>query len=402
MLVTYSFIVCNLSHTKNRECQKARNFFREQTKNPDCLKGHHSLSGSASWVFMDKHKCKLCFKNFSNGKALGGHMRSHMMNLPLPPKSRNPTIQLSFEAESASSSSSEDESSKLRENPKRSVRFGDPEFSFPAGSGSVILQDGESETESKNVTKRRSRRIRKFLAFEDQYEKKNIQDSKQELSKKLKNESPVSPEQTSSISDITTPESVAFCLMMLSRDKWEKIQKDREKLQLQEDKVEEEEEEPEDEDEGDFEDSDESEGLKLRKNRTRSRYKCETCNKTYRSYQALGGHRAGHKKIKLSHTVEEDELQMENNAVSSATMADNKKIHECPVCFRVFSSGQALGGHKRTHVIAPTTPTSAAKLEGNVNLIDLNLPAPVDGDDDISQMEYSAVSDAEFVKPNRH
>jgi predicted amidohydrolase len=25
---------------------------------------------------------------------------------------------------------------------------------------------------------------------------------------------------------------------------------------------------------------------------------------------------------------------------------------ECPVCFRVFGSGQALGGHKRSHMTA--------------------------------------------------
>ncbi|KAG6430794.1 hypothetical protein SASPL_108867 [Salvia splendens] len=30
--------------------------------------------------------CKLCFKSFSNGKALGAHMRSHYAILPLPPK----------------------------------------------------------------------------------------------------------------------------------------------------------------------------------------------------------------------------------------------------------------------------------------------------------------------------
>ena len=55
--------------------------------------------------------------------------------------------------------------------------------------------------------------------------------------------------------------------------------------------------------------------------------------------------------------------------------------HECPICYRIFRSGQALGGHKRSHFIggyeentliikqhAPAVPC----------LIDLNLPAPVD------------------------
>jgi hypothetical protein len=76
-----------------------------------------------------------------------------------------------------------------------------------------------------------------------------------------------------------------------------------------------------------------------------------------------------------------------------------KKIHECPVCFRVFNSGQALGGHKRTHVIhgsTTTVPIFSSKKVGK-SVIDLNLPAPID-DDEVSQIENSAVSDAEFVK----
>ncbi|XP_031125102.1 zinc finger protein ZAT1-like [Ipomoea triloba] len=34
---------------------------------------------------MEMQKCKLCWKQFANGKALGGHMRSHLAPLPLPP-----------------------------------------------------------------------------------------------------------------------------------------------------------------------------------------------------------------------------------------------------------------------------------------------------------------------------
>ncbi|XP_019156008.1 PREDICTED: zinc finger protein ZAT1-like [Ipomoea nil] len=34
---------------------------------------------------MEKQKCKLCWKEFANGKALGGHMRSHFAPLPMTP-----------------------------------------------------------------------------------------------------------------------------------------------------------------------------------------------------------------------------------------------------------------------------------------------------------------------------
>ena len=60
---------------------------------------------------MEKYKCKLYFRSFFNGRALHGHMRSHMMSLPIPPKpeeepSPPPPIQLNVDAKSASFSSS--------------------------------------------------------------------------------------------------------------------------------------------------------------------------------------------------------------------------------------------------------------------------------------------------------
>ncbi|KDP28801.1 hypothetical protein JCGZ_14572 [Jatropha curcas] len=356
---------------------------------------------------MERHRCKLCLKSFSNGRALGGHMRSHMLNLPIPPKpEEDPTIQLSEETESASSSSSSSEEEGeaegddkgvyygLRENPKRSIRLVDPEFSFAVDATSVVLQDRESETESsKNPTRRRSKRTRSLL--EHQYHHHQQRQQEQEnnfkkliFSKLSKTESWAEPEPVSSISDTTAEEDVAFCLMMLSRDKWKR----REQL-LQNNR---EQEEEEAEAEKSIEETDESDEFKSCKTRNRGKYKCETCKKVFKSYQALGGHRASHKKLKNYTQNRETELETENAGTS--TSAVEKKVHECPYCFRVFSSGQALGGHKRSHVTGlGTTPArSSTKVEDNLNLIDLNLPAPIE-DDDISQIELSAVSDAEFV-----
>ncbi|XVE74056.1 hypothetical protein DITRI_Ditri11bG0168100 [Diplodiscus trichospermus] len=354
---------------------------------------------------MERYKCKLCLKSFANGRALGGHMRSHMLNLPIPPKVEEKeqpevqAIQLSEESEAASalyssSSSDEEEEEKgqfygLRENPKRSIRLVDP-----VDADSVVLQDRESETESsKNPTRRRSKRAWKLLE-NHQYHHQQQRQERQEEKKKLKvntTEPWAEPEPVSSISDTTTEEDVAFCLMMLSRDQW------KSKAHQDDD-----EEEKGREIEKSMEATDESEDhyFKLSKaNRaTRGKYRCETCNKVFKSYQALGGHRASHKKIKTyTPTSHETELEPENAGTCSIT---EKKIHECPLCFRVFSSGQALGGHKRSHVtgqVESTTQTSvrSSKKLGD-HLIDLNLPAPMD-DDDVSQIELSAVSDAEFV-----
>ncbi|KAI5598449.1 hypothetical protein POPTR_002G143800v4 [Populus trichocarpa] len=367
---------------------------------------------------MEKHKCKLCFKSFSNGRALGGHMRSHMLNLPIPPKLEDqfPDIEVSEDTESTSSSEEEAEEGQeeeekavfygLRENPKKCTRLVDPEFSFAAvDAGSVVLQDRESETESsKNPTRRRSKRTKSLLEHHHQYhqqrprqeQENNIIIKKLEFKKmgtiKAAAESSWGhePEPVSSISGTTTEEDVAFCLVMLSRDKWKRKEQEN---QEEEQELEEELAEAE---------TDDSDEFKSCKTKTRGKYKCETCNKVFKSYQALGGHRASHKKLKVYTPSNEPKLERTENAGASTSLPE-KKTHECPYCFRVFSSGQALGGHKRSHLIgvaaSSSTPARSSTRIGDNNwgFIDLNLPAPVD-DDDISQVDQlSAVSDAEFV-----
>ncbi|XP_023528094.1 zinc finger protein ZAT9-like [Cucurbita pepo subsp. pepo] len=368
---------------------------------------------------MDRHKCRLCFRSFSNGRALGGHMRSHLMNLPLPPKPEDPPpphAHLSEDADSASflsspSSSEGDAEEKglgygLRENPKRSIRVVDPEFSFAVDAGSVVLQDRESETESsKNPTRRRSKRTRKLDHHHHQHvhEHHHYSAFKRLQEKKVNQpESWTEAEQVSSISGSTTEQDVAFWLMMLSRDKWTKQRGGYEEDEEEEEEEEDNEDEEEEEVEESMEETDDSEALKFPKNRNRGNYKCETCNKVFRSYQALGGHRASHKKIKLSVTY--NNPQLVTHRENAASMGE-RKIHECPVCFRVFSSGQALGGHKRSHVTAYSSPNSIPpktpppKKLGD-SFIDLNLPAPFE-EDDVSQIELSAVSDADFVNAIR-
>jgi hypothetical protein len=253
-----------------------------------------------------------------------------MMNLLVtkPEEDSSRTIQLSFEAESAPSSSSSEDgdddekglSYGLRENPKRSIRLVDQDFSFPqVDTSSVILQDIESETESSknNPTRRRSKRVWKIREFDQKYYGESAIKKVKFFNKTIS--SVVEHEPVSSVSDTTTEEDVAFCLMQLSRDNWnrqneqyEEPEEDEDEEELDDDEdedveAEEEEEEEEDEIERSLEDSDESQELiKVSKNNNKvrkGRYKCETCNKVFKSYQALGGHRASHKKIKLNITV---------------------------------------------------------------------------------------------------
>ncbi|KAL5798869.1 hypothetical protein ACOSQ2_003689 [Xanthoceras sorbifolium] len=161
-------------------------------------------------------------------------------------------------------------------------------------------------------------------------------------------------------------------------------------------------------------------------------FECKACKKVFNSHQALGGHRASHKKVKgcfaarLDHMddslADEDHdvitheeffpakststMQFDHGTSSTPLASASKrksKVHECSICHRVFSSGQALGGHKRCHWITSNSPdtTSLAKFQqfqhhdhmevqvqqrpkfvdnsDSLDLkLDLNLPAPDD------------------------
>lgn len=68
-------------------------------------------------------------------------------------------------------------------------------------------------------------------------------------------------------------------------------------------------------------------------------FECKTCSRQFSSFQALGGHRASHKKPKL--TAE--------GAEQLAAAPPKPKTHECSICGLEFPIGQALGGHMRRH-----------------------------------------------------
>ncbi|XP_020222920.1 zinc finger protein ZAT5 [Cajanus cajan] len=153
-------------------------------------------------------------------------------------------------------------------------------------------------------------------------------------------------------------------------------------------------------------------------------YECKTCNRTFPSFQALGGHRASHKKPKammgigqekkhqLLLSSDEEEFQFKTNKSPFSLQLNNNnskgnlytsnnnksKVHECSICGAEFTSGQALGGHMRRHRAPVGTAIPAAattlsftplplepeedhprKKRNVLNLdLDLNLPAPED------------------------
>ncbi|KAL5569457.1 hypothetical protein UlMin_026032 [Ulmus minor] len=128
-------------------------------------------------------------------------------------------------------------------------------------------------------------------------------------------------------------------------------------------------------------------------------YECKTCNRTFPSFQALGGHRASHKKPRAAMAEidqkknslfvfpsdDEDQTQLmmiknsnsnnnNNNLIPSSSLSlqlsgrtnlygssNKSKVHECSICGAEFTSGQALGGHMRRHR-APVGTNTALSL----------------------------------------
>ncbi|XP_071711548.1 zinc finger protein ZAT11 [Rutidosis leptorrhynchoides] len=141
----------------------------------------------------------------------------------------------------------------------------------------------------------------------------------------------------------------------------------------------------------------------------RGGYECKTCNRTFPSFQALGGHRASHKKPKLNfedkksnsvsiedhHHEEEEEEKLVEDLITVNDLKSTK-IHECSICGSEFLSGQALGGHMRKHrPIPPSINRNSIitddVIENSKNMLslDLNFPPPEIVEDVKSKFQFT-------------
>uniref|UniRef100_A0A1J3JDI1 Zinc finger protein ZAT10 n=1 Tax=Noccaea caerulescens TaxID=107243 RepID=A0A1J3JDI1_NOCCA len=126
-------------------------------------------------------------------------------------------------------------------------------------------------------------------------------------------------------------------------------------------------------------------------------YKCSVCDKSFSSYQALGGHKASHRK-NLSQTQSGGgDDQSTSVTTTSAVTAGSGKSHVCTICNKSFPSGQALGGHKRCHYEGNNNTSSVSNSEGAGSTshvssshrgFDLNIPpipefSLANGDDEV-------------------
>ncbi|XP_057960152.1 uncharacterized protein LOC131152337 [Malania oleifera] len=92
-----------------------------------------------------------------------------------------------------------------------------------------------------------------------------------------------------------------------------------------------------------------------------------TFHKGLRSQRPFMSHRKSHKTVKTCPASDTRSCRLKSNENSTEQRVgemtvggyylENSEGHQCSICFKVFQSGQALGGHKRTHFLGNSETT---------------------------------------------
>lgn len=102
-------------------------------------------------------------------------------------------------------------------------------------------------------------------------------------------------------------------------------------------------------------------------------FECKTCGRRFPTFQALGGHRASHRRPKpyyypyggdpgLLRRTRLDETREGECAPAAAP-----RLHGCPICGLEFAVGQALGGHMRRHRTAAAAGSECELRSGDAD-----------------------------------
>ncbi|KAE8710183.1 Detected protein of unknown function [Hibiscus syriacus] len=348
-----------------------------------------------------KFVCKYCNKGYPCGKSLGGHIRTHRNN------------------ENSSEAGGQSATYDLRENPKKSKRLSE------SGNGSLLKETMICKECGKGFHSLKalcghmachSEKGRAIHKFEDHWDSRSDTETSTAPGQRRRsgrircktsgvqvqvhsNNSVCLADGSSSVSEIEDQqeqEELAVCLMMLSRDSSGCMKglnsvadsSDNNSVVLEA----------------------KSSSIdvritfeKRRETKVKSGYcrngvvkdvECKKLKVKSRSGKILS-------KFKCVKTeVGDNQADSLANGSFHAQMAGTKvtngnsekrlvskknKGHECPFCCRVFKSGQALGGHKRSHFVGGSEDTKLVMKQDSPEaplpaLIDLNLPAPVEED----------------------
>lgn len=132
--------------------------------------------------------------------------------------------------------------------------------------------------------------------------------------------------------------------------------------------------------------------------RNKTIYKCRSCSKIFPSRRGLLGHRirciASSRKSFCGRSIQSSKVEcklpdgkanpklerleymenpIEQEVIAGKCELKRIKDFECGICFKVFASGQALGGHKRAHYAAGSSETAEEGTDVS-DIFYLNLP----------------------------
>ncbi|XP_037438687.1 zinc finger protein ZAT8-like [Triticum dicoccoides] len=98
---------------------------------------------------------------------------------------------------------------------------------------------------------------------------------------------------------------------------------------------------------------------KMRRGGADGEFVCKTCGRSFSSFQALGGHRTSH--LRGRHGLVLGLAAGSDQRATNKT-TDQKQAYQCHVCGLEFQTGQALGGHMRRHRDDAVATTAQAPL----------------------------------------
>ncbi|WMV21744.1 hypothetical protein MTR67_015129 [Solanum verrucosum] len=323
--------------------------------------------------------CKECGKSFQSWKALFGHMKCHSSSSSQEEDSWNSVSESDTEATAAAAAAATATSNKKKRSSRKRYNMApaatSSSLTVAANASSPCVSEIEHEQEEIAMSLiMLSRDVSNWVGHNnvtDQCSDNNSQFlTKSELIKKVKNGKTEQGE--SSKSPINGQKrNKSEPLIHGDDEKKKKIKVENENRVISDPKI---------------------------------KFECTTCNKSFHSYQALGGHRASHKNSKgetCTGTDIDHVKRIKNGNNNDSEFGENcgskkqLKMHECPICYKIFPSGQALGGHKRSHLIAEAKKNINNNNNHNQtvevqkpipeirNFLDLNLPAPVEEEDNI-------------------
>ncbi|KEH32852.1 putative transcription factor C2H2 family [Medicago truncatula] len=264
----------------------------------------------------NRRECHICNKSFSNGKALGGHMKTHLAKLPIPLKSpiNNQAPEHSVESTKHQTHSISTSSSSISnpKNPIHNLRALKRNFYH------TLLNFGKNsvfDSFPKNPTGKRSKRGRRqFNLAEDNtifnVAKKKEENTRFNVAEENEEDTRFNTQIKLVYSDLDT--EAAETLAIICVNEWKQVE---EKYYIEKKKV--------------------SENGNIM-------FECDICHEVFQYCKDLVRHEAIHKK--------NNNLSEEIGISGKEYDVVNEEVHKCTYCLKFFEFDHVLEEHKTVHL----------------------------------------------------